>query len=113
MSTLKPSPHRAAASTLAQRLRIVAHRGHQVTAKDLATLVRAAALLEEQGAAIDRHIMVYAQTVGELVHTRHQLVSIREMLTEALEGEGGKTVLRLLILPVARPLLADITVAGR
>ncbi|MCA3301723.1 MAG: hypothetical protein INF98_06105 [Roseomonas sp.] len=45
-----PSPHRTAASTLAQRLRIVAHRGHQVTAKDLATLVRAAALLEEQGA---------------------------------------------------------------
>ena len=63
-------------------------RGHQVTAKDLATLVRAAALLEEQGAAIDRHLSVYGQTLGELVETRHQLVSIREMLTEALEGEA-------------------------
>jgi hypothetical protein len=88
MSTLKPSPHRAAASTLAQRLRILAHRGHQVTAKDLATLVRAAALLEEQCAAIDRHLSVYGQTLGELVETRHQLVSIREMLTEALEAEA-------------------------
>jgi hypothetical protein len=45
-------------------------------------------LLEEQGAAIDRHLSVYGQTLGELVETRHQLVSIREMLTEALEGEA-------------------------
>jgi hypothetical protein len=88
MSTLKPSPHRAAASTLAERLRILAHRGHQVTSKDLATLVRAAALLEEQGAAIDRYFACYGQTMGELVETRHQLVSIRELLTEALEGEA-------------------------
>jgi hypothetical protein len=96
MSTLKPSPHRAAATTLAQRLRILAHRGHQVTAKDLATLVRAAALLEEQGAAIDRHLSVYGQTLGELVETRHQLVSIREMLTEALEGEAcGKPLVEV------------------
>lgn len=83
-----PSAHRDSAHTLAQRLRILAHRGHQVTVKDLATLVRAAALLEEQGAAIDRHLAVYGQTLGDLVHTRHQLVSIRELLTEALEGEA-------------------------
>jgi hypothetical protein len=83
-----PSPHRTAANTLAERLRILAHRGHQVTVKDLATLVRAAALLEEQSAAIDRHITVYGQTLGELVHTRHRLVSIRELLIEALEGEA-------------------------
>jgi hypothetical protein len=50
--------------------------------------VRAAALLEEQGAAIDRYFACYGQTMGELVETRHQLVSIREMLTEALEGEA-------------------------
>jgi hypothetical protein len=86
MSPTKPSAHRATARTLAERLRILAHRGHQVTAKDLATLVRAAALLEEQGTAIDRHLGVYGQTLGELVETRHQLVSIREMLTQALEG---------------------------
>jgi len=73
-------------NTLPDKLRAMATRGHQVRAADVATLVRAAALLEEQGAAIDRHLGVYGQTLGELVETRHQLVSIREMLTQALEG---------------------------
>jgi hypothetical protein len=87
----KPAePPKRVTDTLPDKLRAIAHRGHMVRAADVATLVTAAQAIE---AYIDRHkhdIRVYGGLLGDLVETRTQLLSLREMVQAGLEYQDDR-----------------------
>jgi hypothetical protein len=63
----------------------MATRGHQVRAADVASLVKAAHAIEAQRAMLDHDLRVYAQLIGDLVETRTQLLSLRELMQAGLD----------------------------
>jgi len=72
-------------NTLPDKLRAMATRGHQVRAADVANLVKAAHAIEAQRAMLDHDLRVYAQLIGDLVETRTQLLSLRELMQAGLD----------------------------
>jgi len=84
-----PSTRRPAAEHLPDTLRTLAKRGHQLRVGDVASLIRAATLIETQRTLLDRHISVYGQIIGDLVETRHELQALREMLEAGLSQTEG------------------------
>jgi hypothetical protein len=75
---------------LPEKLRAIAQRGHMVRAGDVATLVTAAQAIEAQRAMLDRDIRVYARLLGDLIETRTQLLSLREMVQAGLDVPEGE-----------------------
>lgn len=72
---------------LPAKLRTMATRGHQVRARDVATLITAAQAIEAQQAMLERNMHTYAKMIGDLVEMRTQLLSLRELMQAGLDGE--------------------------
>ncbi len=79
------APPSGVIDSLPEKLRAMATRGHQVRAADVASLVKAAHAIEAQRAMLDHDLRVYAQLIGDLVETRTQLLSLRELMQAGLD----------------------------
>jgi hypothetical protein len=80
-------PPKRVVEGLPEKLRAMATRGHQVRAADVASLVQAAQAIEAQRATLDHDMRMYANLIGDLVETRTQLLSLRELMQAGLDGK--------------------------
>jgi len=89
---IRPGPRRPTGplhviESLPDKLRAMATRGHQVRAKDVATLVTAAQAIEAHMARWDHHMRVYGRLLGDYVEVQTQLLSLRELMQAGLDGK--------------------------